>query len=206
VPSLPMLRLATVAANLLFLTLVVLKSQLAPLAQSAEQLTLNQWVPGSSPGGRTNIEKYRRQAVFSLVRLNRVVRKMPPSGVFFYVRLNGQHQVNGVSDEDIVRFTNCLFKWNVKILRPRYKRSGDRYFADGYAGRNHAPSVTKRTLVLLNLSGDLFWGCDKVKRGWAAPLDHRSSNFENQHEFEVSKCANLFWCFRSYLVCLRPYR
>ena len=26
----------------------------APLAQLAEQLTLNQWVPGSSPGGRTN--------------------------------------------------------------------------------------------------------------------------------------------------------
>ena len=25
----------------------------APLAQLAEQLTLNQWVPGSSPGGRT---------------------------------------------------------------------------------------------------------------------------------------------------------
>src|SRR6218665_108395 len=25
----------------------------APLAQSVEQLTLNQWVPGSSPGGRT---------------------------------------------------------------------------------------------------------------------------------------------------------
>ena len=27
----------------------------APLAQLAEQLTLNQWVPGSSPGGRTKI-------------------------------------------------------------------------------------------------------------------------------------------------------
>ena len=27
----------------------------APLAQLAEQLTLNQWVPGSSPGGRTKL-------------------------------------------------------------------------------------------------------------------------------------------------------
>ena len=32
-------------------------SQHAPLAQSAEQLTLNQWVPGSSPGGRTKDPK-----------------------------------------------------------------------------------------------------------------------------------------------------
>ena len=29
-------------------------SAVAPLAQSAEQLTLNQWVPGSSPGGCTS--------------------------------------------------------------------------------------------------------------------------------------------------------
>ena len=27
---------------------------LAPMAQLVEQLTLNQWVPGSSPGGCTN--------------------------------------------------------------------------------------------------------------------------------------------------------
>ena len=31
-----------------------IKTQDAPLAQLAEQLTLNQWVPGSSPGGCTN--------------------------------------------------------------------------------------------------------------------------------------------------------
>jgi hypothetical protein len=30
-----------------------LKQKDAPLAQLAEQLTLNQWVPGSSPGGCT---------------------------------------------------------------------------------------------------------------------------------------------------------
>ncbi len=30
------------------------RSRLAPVAQSVEQLTFNQWVPGSIPGGRTN--------------------------------------------------------------------------------------------------------------------------------------------------------
>ena len=36
----------------------------APLAQLAEQLTLNQWVPGSSPGGCTNTKTTSRQVVF----------------------------------------------------------------------------------------------------------------------------------------------
>ncbi len=33
------------------------RSRLAPVAQSVEQLTFNQWVPGSIPGGRTNQTK-----------------------------------------------------------------------------------------------------------------------------------------------------
>jgi hypothetical protein len=39
----------------------------APLAQSAEQLTLNQWVPGSSPGGCTNKWTASRQVVLLFV-------------------------------------------------------------------------------------------------------------------------------------------
>jgi hypothetical protein len=42
-----------------FSRLVVCFCADAPLAQLAEQLTLNQWVPGSSPGGRT--KKKNRQ-------------------------------------------------------------------------------------------------------------------------------------------------
>ena len=57
--------------NLLFLGLVVRFRQHAPLAQSAEQLTLNQWVPGSSPGGRTKSQ-------FLLTR----------AGIFYFARLS----------------------------------------------------------------------------------------------------------------------
>ena len=44
----------------------------APLAQSAEQLTLNQWVPGSSPGGRTKSRAmyFHRFAYYILSFLN----------------------------------------------------------------------------------------------------------------------------------------
>ena len=40
----------------------------ASVAQLVEQLTLNQWVPGSSPGGCTSIKAYRFRSVslFSL--------------------------------------------------------------------------------------------------------------------------------------------
>mgnify|MGYP006915399521 CR=1 FL=1 len=41
------------------------KATNAPLAQSAEQLTLNQWVPGSSPGGRTKTQFLLTRAGFS---------------------------------------------------------------------------------------------------------------------------------------------
>ena len=37
----------------------IVNSRCAPLAQLVEQLTLNQWVPGSSPGGCTNHQDRR---------------------------------------------------------------------------------------------------------------------------------------------------
>ncbi len=55
-PSLPSRQTSVISASPLkpaILDPCCAVSQLAPLAQSAEQLTLNQWVPGSSPGGRT---------------------------------------------------------------------------------------------------------------------------------------------------------
>jgi len=46
--------LGTVWSGALALVMLGLaRKRNAPLAQSAEQLTLNQWVPGSSPGGCT---------------------------------------------------------------------------------------------------------------------------------------------------------
>ena len=46
----------------------------APLAQLAEQLTLNQWVPGSSPGGCTNTKTTSRQVVFLFGYQNTTIR------------------------------------------------------------------------------------------------------------------------------------
>src|ERR671911_1045218 len=49
------------------------KTTAAPLAQLAEQLTLNQWVPGSSPGGCTESpEPLARFGAFSCPRLARI--------------------------------------------------------------------------------------------------------------------------------------
>ncbi len=46
----------------------------APLAQLAEQLTLNQWVPGSSPGGCTNTKATSRQVVFLFGKQQTTIR------------------------------------------------------------------------------------------------------------------------------------
>ena len=43
------------------------RSTNAPLAQLAEQLTLNQWVPGSSPGGCTKTQFLLTRAGFSSI-------------------------------------------------------------------------------------------------------------------------------------------
>ena len=48
-----MVRFEWARARCYSLELLLSRATNAPLAQSAEQLTLNQWVPGSSPGGRT---------------------------------------------------------------------------------------------------------------------------------------------------------
>jgi hypothetical protein len=48
-------------------------SRQAPLAQLAEQLTLNQWVPGSSPGGCTK-EVLVRPYLLLAEKLRRGVR------------------------------------------------------------------------------------------------------------------------------------
>src|SRR3954452_10207732 len=55
----------------------------APLAQLAEQLTLNQWVPGSSPGGRTTGNRRRAGTCqtddgFLFARTGQGVRGRPP--------------------------------------------------------------------------------------------------------------------------------
>ncbi len=58
----------------------------APLAQSAEQLTLNQWVPGSSPGGRT-LSHVKRSDRFQISH-SRLVLRGPVSPITAFSSLS----------------------------------------------------------------------------------------------------------------------
>ncbi len=71
---------------------------IAPLAQLAEQLTLNQWVPGSSPGGCTKmlgqraVSGFDQQAISRLVMtpVRRVLFALFRHGVGYFVQAVGQ--------------------------------------------------------------------------------------------------------------------